>query len=110
MQRSLFGARDLEDGQFMTLNWVEVIGFIAAFCTATAYLPQVLMVWRSKDASGVSWGMVLLLCVGLALWFIYGIAIHRWPVILVNGFTLILTGTMAVLKLRYKGPQQPARV
>lgn len=85
----------------MAFNWIETVGTIAAVCTATAYLPQVLMVYRSKDASGVSWGMVLLLCVGLALWFVYGIAIHRWPVIVVNGFTLALTTMMAFLKLRY---------
>lgn len=85
----------------MAFDWVEAVGTVAAVCTATAYLPQVLMVYRSKDASGVSWGMVLLLCVGLSLWFVYGIAIHRWPVIAVNGFTLVLTTMMAILKFKY---------
>lgn len=93
----------------MQWNWIEAVGFVAAACTAMAYLPQVLMVWRSKDASGVSWGMVSLLCVGLTLWFIYGFAIHRLPVILVNGFTLTLTCTMAVLKMQYDRAHRATR-
>ena len=84
-----------------TTSWVDIVGYIAATCTTIAYLPQVIMVWRSKDASGVSWGMVLLLCIGLSLWLVFGLAIHRLPVILVNGLTLLLTGTMVVLKLKY---------
>jgi MtN3 and saliva related transmembrane protein len=84
-----------------TLTWVDVVGYIAATCTTLAYLPQVIMVWRSKNATGVSWGMVILLCVGLSLWLLYGFAIHRLPVILVNGLTLTLTGSMVFLKLKY---------
>ena len=85
----------------MSTHWIDILGYLAAACTTLAYLPQVIMVWRTKDASGVSWGMVLLLCIGLSLWFLYGVAIHRYPVIIVNGLTLILTSSMVVLKLKY---------
>lgn len=92
----------------MGFNWVEVVGFIAAVCTATAYMPQVLMIWRTKDGSGISWGMITLLLVALTLWLVYGFAISKRPVIFVNGISLLLTITMAVLKVRYSAAKRAA--
>lgn len=85
----------------MQSNWIEVVGFVAALCTAMAYLPQVYSMWRSKDGSGLSWGMISLLLVALTLWLVFGFAIHQRPVILVNGTSLILTLTMTALKIKY---------
>jgi len=39
--------------------------------------------------------------VGVALWLAYGIALDSWPMIFANVSTLILAGTILVLKLRY---------
>ena len=40
---------------------------------------------------------------GVCLWFLYGLVLRTWPIILTNAVTLLLTGAMLVLKLRYQG-------
>ncbi|WP_445734611.1 PQ-loop domain-containing transporter [Mariniflexile sp.] len=34
------------------MNDIEIIGFIAAILTTTAFLPQVCKTWKTKDVSG----------------------------------------------------------
>jgi MtN3 and saliva related transmembrane protein len=40
---------------------------------------------------------------GGCLRFLYGLILHAWPIILTNVITLLLTGAILVLKLRYRG-------
>ena len=77
------------------------IGFIAAIFTTASFLPQVLIVWRTRSAKDVSLVMYLLFLAGVALWLTYGILIESWPVILSNLITLILAGAVLVMKLRF---------
>ena len=46
------------------------IGYAAAFCTTTAYVPQVLRVWRTRSTRDISLRMFLVLVTGLSLWLI----------------------------------------
>jgi uncharacterized protein with PQ loop repeat len=34
---------------------------------------------------------------------VYGLVLHSWPIILTNAVTLLLTGAILMLKLRYRG-------
>ncbi|MCG2585261.1 SemiSWEET transporter [Massilia sp. TS11] len=77
---------------------IELLGFLAACCTTFSFLPQVWLVWKRRSAEGVSLGMYLIFTIGVALWFLYGLLIGAWPVILANGVTLILAGTVLVMK------------
>lgn len=79
----------------------NTIGFVAAILTTVSFLPQVLKVWQTRSAKDVSLGMYLLLSVGVALWLIYGISIHSWPMILSNLITLMLAGTVLAMKLKF---------
>jgi len=38
---------------------------------------------------------------GLLLWFIYGLVLNDWPLIVTDAVSLILAGTVVGLKLRY---------
>ena len=80
----------------------ELIGYIAACLTTLAFLPQTLHSLKTKDLSGISLGMYSLFSLGVGLWFIYGVLIHSWPVILANFFTLCLALSILFLKLKYK--------
>lgn len=81
---------------------VTALGIVAGTLTTIAFLPQVLKAWRSRSTRDVSLGMFLTLCAGIVLWLIYGILIADLPLVLANGVTLCLAGTVLVLKLRYK--------
>ncbi len=43
--------------------------------------------------------MWLLLCTGVSCWLIYGILLGAGPIIMANAVTLILAGTVLLLKL-----------
>jgi MtN3 and saliva related transmembrane protein len=80
------------------------LGFIAAICTTSAFVPQVLLVWRARVATGISTGMYLTFIVGLALWCCYGIMVGAWPVIIANGVTLLLASAILIMKLHFERP------
>ncbi len=80
---------------------IQFFGYAAAICTAAAYLPQVVRVWRTRRTQDVSLGMFLVMTVGLICWLIYGFAIRDVPIILCNGSALVMTSIILVFKLRH---------
>jgi MtN3 and saliva related transmembrane protein len=80
---------------------VESFGSAAAVCTTICYVPQLVRVWKRKSAEDLSLAMFLLFSVGEALWLIYGLCIHSFPVIAANVATLVLALMILFLKLRY---------
>ena len=84
------------------------IGYAAAFCTTSAYVPQVLRVWRTRSTRDISLRMFLVLVTGLSLWLTYGISKGELPIVIANSITLTLAGTILVFKLRYRDRSQAA--
>lgn len=82
-------------------RWIEWTGFCAAFCTTTAFVPQLLRVLKLKSARDISLGTFLLFSLGVFLWLIYGIYSGSKPVMASNGATLILSLSILFLKLKY---------
>ena len=80
---------------------IELIGFAAAFCTTTAFVPQLLRVVKLKSARDISLGTFLLFSTGVALWLFYGLYVGSKPVIASNIVTLALSASILALKLRY---------
>ena len=77
------------------------IGSLAAILTTVAFIPQAWMTWKSRRADGVSLGMYTIFTSGVALWFIYGMMIGSWPVIIASFLTLLLALFILVMKLRF---------
>ena len=73
----------------------------AAFCTTTAFIPQLMRVLKHKSARDISLPTFLLFSVGVFLWLLYGLYAGSKPVIASNGLTLILSVAILILKLRY---------
>ena len=80
---------------------LDYAGYAAAVCTTSAYIPQVLRVWRTRSTQDISLKMFLVLVTGLALWLIYGISKGEIPIIAANGITLMLAGTILFFKLKH---------
>ncbi|PPC94333.1 MAG: hypothetical protein CTY33_04735 [Methylotenera sp.] len=83
------------------MNFTDWIGSIAAFLTTTAFLPQAVHSWRTRDLSGISLPMYTLFSLGVGCWFIYGLLILSWPIIIANGITLMLAMVVLSLKLKH---------
>lgn len=77
------------------------LGFVAAFCTTAAFVPQLIRVVRLRSARDISLPTFLLFSVGVFLWLLYGLSIGSKPVIASNCVTLVLSVSILVLKLRY---------
>lgn len=79
----------------------NLIGYIAAFFTTIAFLPQALHSWQTRDLSGISLPMYAMFTIGVALWLIYGFAIASLPIIIANTITLLLAAMVLWLKLAH---------
>lgn len=80
----------------------HLIGFIAAFLTTIAFLPQVIKTWQTKSAKDLSLVMFSIFCCGVILWLIYGLLVSDYPLIIANAATLIMSSTLLYFKLKYK--------
>lgn len=83
------------------MSAVTLVGLVAAFCTTVAYLPQAIRTLRTRSTEDLSLGMLLVLVAGTALWLVYGLLLPDLPLVMANGVTFLLTGTILACKLRY---------
>lgn len=84
----------------MALN-ADFIGSVAATLTTTAFVPQAWQVWRTRHTADLSLGMYTLFTLGVALWLAYGILLTAWPIIIANCITLLLAGSVMIMKLKF---------
>lgn len=83
------------------MSLIMLTGMVAAVLTTVAFLPQVIRTWRTRSTSDISLGMFVAYVTGIALWLVYGLMIHDVPLIASNAVTLVLSGTILLLKLRH---------
>jgi MtN3 and saliva related transmembrane protein len=90
---------------------VETLGFVAAFLTTAAFVPQLVRVLKLRSAREISLGTFSMFSAGVLLWLIYGIALGSMPVIASNAVTLGLSVGILVLKLKYdcRGAKEGSR-
>lgn len=81
-----------------TIDW---IGSAAATLTTTAFIPQALKVWHTRHTADISLGMYAMFTLGVALWLAYGILLMAWPIIIANSITLLLAGSVLIMKIRF---------
>jgi len=79
----------------------QAIGFTAALCTTVAFLPQALKAWRTRSVADLSLSTFLVFTIGVACWLVYGILTVDWPIIAANLVTLLLAGSIVVMRLAF---------
>lgn len=84
------------------MELVTAIGFTAGALTTVAFWPQLRRTWTTKSADDVSLAMLLTFTTGVFLWFLYGLLLGSWPIVVTNVVTFVLTAAILVLKLRFK--------
>lgn len=85
----------------MSVALIDAIGSIAATLTTVSFVPQVWQVWRSKHTQDISLGMYGFFTLGVALWLVYGILLMSWPIIIANSITVLLAGSVLLMKLKF---------
>jgi len=80
---------------------IDGIGFVAAFLTTSAFVPQVVQVVKTKSVKDISLPMFALFLGGVASWMTYGLLIKSPPVIIANLLGMIMNTIIIVYKIKY---------
>ncbi|PSK88115.1 SemiSWEET transporter [Taibaiella chishuiensis] len=79
-----------------------VVGIAAGVLTSISMLPQLIKVIREQDVSTISPVMICVLICGVGLWCWYGAMKGELPIMLSNGFSVILNATLLFCYFRFK--------
>jgi MtN3 and saliva related transmembrane protein len=78
-----------------------LVGTIAGTLTTASFLPQVIHSFRRRSCRDLSYLMLVVMGTGTALWAVYGVMLHRWPIILPNSITFFLILSLIFMKASY---------
>ena len=81
---------------------IEIIGLIAATFTTMAFVPQVLKIWKKRDATGVSVSMYVIMFIGICIWLVFGILIDSIAVITANAVSGVLQLFIIIFSLIHR--------
>lgn len=84
----------------------EIVGISAGICTSISLLPQLIKLRKHKKAEDISLFYLVILFVGLSLWVWYGVLREDLPIMLTNGFSLVINGIIIILGVKYKRNQK----
>src|SRR6476620_4276601 len=76
-----------------------IVSGIAATLTTAAFVPQAYKIIHTRETAGVSLWMHVTFAVGVAFWFMLGVLIWNWPMMIANAVTFALTMVIIVMKL-----------
>ena len=79
----------------------NVVGSAAALCSITSFAPQMMKIWKTKDASSVSLKTYSLTVTCFVLWTAYGVMTKAWPITIANGCALLMAAGVLAMKWRF---------
>lgn len=82
------------------MEWISLIGYLAASLTALSFLPQAIKVITTRNTQGISGLMYVMFVCGLVMWLIYGLLIEDTAVSMANFLTLVFALPILVIKYR----------
>ena len=84
----------------MMVNWVTILGIVAATLTTGASLPQLIKSCKTKHTADLSLYMYLILSIGILLWLAYAFLDHDIPLIYGNIFAMVIVYPIFFLKVK----------
>ena len=82
------------------MDWIPLIGYLAASLTTLSFLPQAIKVISTRNTQGISGLMYVMFVCGLVMWLIYGVMIEDTAVSMANLLTLLFALPILIIKLR----------
>jgi MtN3 and saliva related transmembrane protein len=89
------------------MPWIEFLGLAAGALSCVSFVPQVIKLFRERDAQGVSRRMYFVTVTAFVMWTTYGILVERWALIVANAVCLVLAATILALQFRYSRAKAP---
>lgn len=81
----------------MNLEWM---GYAAAVCTASSFIPQAIHTVKTRNTQAISLGMYIIFNLGILFWLGYGIVIQDTAIIIANAATGIFSLTVLYHKVK----------
>ena len=78
-----------------------VVGTAAALCSITSFAPQMIKIWKERDASSVSLKTYSLTVTCFVLWTAYGVLTKAWPIVVANACALVMASGVLAMKWRF---------
>jgi MtN3 and saliva related transmembrane protein len=79
----------------------EALGLLAGLFSTLAFLPQVILVWRTRSTDDVSLSSFVLLGAACLLWTVYGAMLGSLSIVATNIVVFSLVLAIVVAKLRF---------
>ncbi|NJC41656.1 MtN3 and saliva related transmembrane protein [Brevundimonas alba] len=80
----------------------NAVGSAAALCSITSFAPQMVKIWKTKDASSVSLKTYSLTVTCFVLWTAYGVMTEAWPITIANACALVMSGGVLAMKWKFR--------
>ena len=81
----------------------EVLGYVAAFLTTVAFIPQALHTVKTRNTEAISLGMYSTFTLGVVCWFGYGVYRQDIAIMIANIITASMAGLILYHKIRNEG-------
>jgi MtN3 and saliva related transmembrane protein len=78
-----------------------IVGLLAGLLTTVSSLPQVIKSLKTKKTGDISIWWIFLMFSGVGLWLTYGIMVFDIPLIAANSVSILLVGTLLMLKVKF---------
>ncbi len=83
----------------------NVVGTLAALCSISSFAPQMIKIWKARDASSISLKTYSLTVTCFVLWTAYGLLTGAWPIIVANACALVMASGVLLMKWRFRDPR-----
>ncbi len=88
----------------------EMLGTAGSMIMCASSVPQIIKMYRTKCADGLSGSYLAILMIGMTLILLYALSVKDVVFILGNGVALLLTGILVGLWFRYRKQKPAGRV
>ena len=78
----------------------ELVGYLAAFLTTVAFIPQAYKVFKTNQTKDLSLSLFIAFSLGVFMWLVYGIMLESIPMTMANSITLFLSLYILYKKIR----------
>lgn len=77
------------------------VGTAAAVCSIISFAPQMIKIWKERDASSVSLKTYSLTVTCFVLWTAYGVLTAAWPIVVSNALALVMASGVLAMKWQF---------
>lgn len=86
----------------MSIDPLQIWLLCSSFVLTIGLFSQGFKIWKSKSVENISAGLVYALMFSEPAWFLYGLRLKAWPIIVICGFNLIATFIIVGGYLKYR--------